>query len=282
MKILIIGSKGFIGSHAYSYFSDIAQTWECDVHSNYGSKNYIRFLPETNFFSDLFQSQSFDFCINCSGAASVQDSILKPEGDYNLNTLNVFRILESIRKHQPNCRFINLSSAAVYGNPKTLPIKESQYANPISPYGFHKLQAEILCREFSSLYGLKTCSLRIFSAFGSGLRKQLFWDLNEKLKSKTPIKLFGSGNETRDFIHVSDIIQLIHLIIQKDKFDNDIYNVANGEKIKISEAVRLFYEISDCKIEWKFIGHEIEGYPTEWQADIQKIKSLGYKKTIEI
>ena len=94
-----------------------------------------------------------------------------------LNVSNVFKQLDAIRKFQPGCKYINLSSAAVYGNPESLPISEDHHLDPISPYGNHKKMAEEVCADFYTNYRIPTCSLRIFSAYGAGLQKQLFWDL---------------------------------------------------------------------------------------------------------
>jgi UDP-glucose 4-epimerase len=77
--------------------------------------------------------------------------------------------------------FLLLSSAAVYGNPQTLPVGEDQPVAPLSPYGFHKRQAELLVEEFARIYGLKGAVARIFSAYGPGLRRQVIWDICDRL-----------------------------------------------------------------------------------------------------
>ena len=151
MKILIIGSKGFIGSHAYRYFKEKhSETYSADVAVDYSDKNYFTIDSSNSDFNEIFEKISFDFCINCSGAASVPDSLVHTTRDFTLNTFNVFKILEAIKKHAPNCKFINLSSAAVYGNPKKLPITETDEISPISPYGFHKKMAEEILTEYNT------------------------------------------------------------------------------------------------------------------------------------
>ena len=184
MKILIIGSRGFIGHHLFSYFSEKGnEVWGTDVVDDYINKERYFLIDASNSdYSSVFQSAEFDLCVNCSGAANVPESLKNPLRDYYLNTVNVFKILEAIRKFQPACKFINLSSAAVYGNPKQMPVKEDARPDPLSPYGFHKLQAEQICKEFYDFYNIRTCSLRIFSVYGPGLKKQLFWDLYNKAK----------------------------------------------------------------------------------------------------
>ncbi len=283
MKILVIGSKGFIGSHLVKFFTEKGyETWQCDVVVDYVQPNYFLVDATNANFQEIFEVEQFNVCVNCSGAASVPDSIVHPLRDYTLNTSNVFNILNAINKHNPRCKFINLSSAAVYGNPSELPIKENAEVNPISPYGKHKLMSEMICDEFYQVFGVKTCSVRIFSAYGNGLRKQLFWDLHKKLLGTDSISLFGSGNETRDFIHVDDIVQVIELIIENSKFEGDVINVANGEEVSVKDAVNKFVGELGWSGEITFTGNERVGDPNNWCADISKIKGMGYKQTVTL
>jgi len=234
MKILIIGSKGFIGSHTYKYFQEkYPETYGADVVTDYVDKNYFLLDSTNSDFNEIFESQQFDYCVNCSGAASVPESLKNTLRDFNLNAHNVLKIADSIKKYNPDCRIINLSSAAVYGNPKSLPIKENHPAAPVSPYGYHKKFAEDILEEYYKLFSIQSCSLRIFSAYGEGLQKQLLWDIFTKSKTQENITLFGTGKETRDFIYVQDIIQCLDLLINQGSFRSDVYNIANGEQISI-------------------------------------------------
>lgn len=277
MKILVIGSKGFIGSHLIHYFrSKYQHVFGCDVIFDENDPNYFCISPDSSDFLEIFRNNIFDVCINCSGAASVPDSIQHPWRDFQLNTINVFKQLEAIRQFGPECKYLNLSSAAVYGNPISLPIKESSDSNAISPYGMHKQQAENICKEFYQQFGIATCYLRIFSAYGEGLRKQLFWDLYQKTKQKSPILLFGSGNETRDFIYIKDLVSIIDLVVNNYTFDGSGINVANGEEITIKSAVETFYSNFQEKIAFEFNSATRKGDPNNWCADISILKNLGY------
>lgn len=283
MNILIIGSKGFIGSHCVNYFSKNHDVWECDVVADYVSKNYSIVDATNTDYSDIFQQQQFDICINCSGASSVQDSVKKPQRDFILNTVNVHKQLDAIRKFNPNCKYLNLSSAAVYGNPMKLPISESHNTNPISPYGMHKKMAEEVCELFHDQFKIKCCSLRIFSAYGEGLKKQLFWDLYQKGKANSKIVLYGTGNESRDFIHISDILSAIDCVITNGYFENEVINIANGTEVSIKTVANLFFEIyNKSKISVNFGGEERIGDPLNWCADISSLKSLDYAQKISM
>jgi UDP-glucose 4-epimerase len=282
MKILIIGSKGFIGKESYLHFKSQKQNevWGCDVVVDYTSKNYLLIDATNSNFENIFQEHLFDICINCSGAASVYNSIQNPMRDYTLNTYNIFKILEAIRKHKPSCKFIHLSSAAVYGNPETLPVKEEQKLSPVSPYGCHKKSAEDICFEFHKYFNLHTLSLRIFSAYGKGLKKQLFWDLYTKSKKSDELTLYGTGNESRDFIYISDLVYAIDCIINNGKFNGSAINIANNEEIYIKDAASIFFNSIDWSGSFDFSGEQRAGDPINWVADISRLQSLGYQRKV--
>lgn len=278
-KILIIGSKGFIGQAAVTHFKakENIEVFGADVVVDYPAENYFLIDSTNSDFSKLFSAQEFDICINCSGAASVPDSLKNPTRDYMLNTVNVFKMLSAIREYQPSCKFVNLSSAAVYGNPTRLPIKESDTLAPLSPYGYHKMQAETISREFYELFDIANVNLRIFSAYGEGLKKQLFWDLHKKTKdSDGTVSLFGTGQESRDFIYIKDLIETFDVIIENGEFKGESINIANGEEVTIREVAECFYSFYDKKYEIKYSLENRKGDPNNWVADISKLKSLGY------
>ena len=283
MKILIIGSKGFIGFHAMEYFKKQNFTViGCDVVTDYTSKDYYQIDATNSDYHALFEKHSFDACINCSGAASVPLSLEFPMKDFNLNTVNVFKILEAIRTYQPKCKFVNLSSAAVYGNPTQLPITENVALQPLSPYGIHKLHAEQIGKEFHDFYAIPTCSLRIFSAYGNGLKKQLFWDLYQKILNADSIELYGTGKESRDFIHVDDLVKAIHLVLEKAAFSGEAINIANGEEFTIEYVSELFRRNFKVQKSIRFNNHVKQGDPLNWRADISKLQFLGYHQTVSL
>ena len=233
-------------------------------------------------FHSIFLSNDFDICINCSGAASVPDSLVHPLRDYILNTQNVFKVLDAIRMYRPQCKFVNLSSAAIYGNPQNLPVMENSNPAPISPYGNHKLQAEIICREFFDYYSIGTCSLRIFSAYGIGLKKQLLWDLSKKFINNNEIELFGTGNESRDFININDIINAIELCMHNATFKADQINIANGVEVTVKQIADMFLANFGDDKRIRFNGKTKAGDPLCWKADISRLKSIGYMAQVEI
>ncbi len=294
-NVLVIGSFGFIGSHLITFLQKkniilkepIYNIFACDIIPYEKTvqqikKDHYFQIYDTNHptYEEFFLTVHFDAVINCSGAASVPLSFESPLVDFNLNTVNVIRILEAIRLHSKETLFINFSSAGVYGNPQKLPITENEPIKPVSPYGFHKMHAENICAEYSQLFGLKTISLRVFSAYGEGLRKQIFWDIVQKALHDETIQLFGTGDETRDFIHVQDICAIVGIILDTKKTLPSVLNVANGFQISIRTVTEIVCSELQCQKPIIFSQRNRTGDPVNWEADISLLSQFGYKQSI--
>jgi dTDP-glucose 4,6-dehydratase/UDP-glucose 4-epimerase len=123
----------------------------------------------------------------------------------------------------------------------------------------------------------------VFSAYGEGLRKQIFWDLHKKTKTQTnEISLLGTGEETRDFIHVSDLASVIDLVIKRSDFNNNHINVANGKELSIKNVATTFFNIYRPSVVIKFQGQTRKGDPINWVADVSKIQEFGYQNTYDL
>jgi dTDP-glucose 4,6-dehydratase/UDP-glucose 4-epimerase len=271
MKILILGSSGFIGNSVKLYFLNrglnVTVIDREELQSDY---TFVKLLSET------------DVIINCIGSANVGLSFSDTSLDFDSNVLVVKRILEVMRTYDLNkIKFINLSSAAVYGNPLELPTHENAPTLPLSPYGYHKLISELLMKEYSQCFGLRTLSLRVFSAYGSGQKKLLFWDLHKKIEAASGIiKLFGTGEESRDYIHADDIAKQVLLVIENANFEGESLNVANGQEVRISTVANLFKKYYPTNFEFEFNNEVRLGDPLNWCADISKMKDWGYEPSI--
>lgn len=267
MRVIVFGHKGFIGSTIIDRFKNES-------------------CIGIDKLDDLFtlNLKDTDVVINCAGASNISDSFEDPLNDLHKNTLLVQQLLDKIRQsYNKNIRFVNLSSAAIYGDPQLLPIKENSISNPISPYGFHKKMAEDLCYEYYRCFGIKTISLRIFSAYGPGQHKMLLWDLHQKIiKSNGEITLFGTGTESRDFIHIEDIFQQLLLAINNAEFKGEALNVANGTEVQIKEIAELYKKYHPIPFEYTFNNQNRLGDPLNWCADISKMTDWGYKQKVHI
>lgn len=279
--VLITGVAGFLGRYVARHFA--RQGWRVVGFDEVPPENvqiadveYVRAQLPGSALGETLKALTPDACVHCAGRASVGLSMDQPAADYYGNTLLVFELLEALRRHAPRCRFLLLSSAAIYGNPASLPVTEQHAVQPLSPYGYHKRQAELLCEEFSRIYSLPTACARIFSAYGPGLRRQVVWDICEKILTTGRLALRGTGTESRDFIHAADIAQALHLLATKAPCEGDVYNLASGREMTIAELAATLLRALGSQIQPTFDGHATPGDPLHWRADITKISELGF------
>ena len=281
MDILILGASGFIGNACYDYFSQNNKVIGVDFKDQYLKGLIID--PDSSVTKKLIADHRFEVIINCAGSANIKESFVSPQSDFLSNTAYLQTILVLIKENSPETKLINISSAAVYGNPEKLPVSEIDKTTPLSPYGVHKLMSEKIMTEYCNLFNIGTLSVRIFSAYGIGLRHQFFFDLYSKLHlNPKQIALFGNGNESRDFIFISDILDAFNLLIGKGKFKGEVYNLASGKESMIKSSALLFAKILDYKGEITFTGKQLEGYPLNWCADISKLSALGFSPKVDL
>ncbi len=281
-RILITGASGFLGRAIARHFSrQGVSVFGMDrlaaEHAPLADlKAYAALtLPEARF-ERLLDDWRPEAVIHCAGRASVPKSMENPADDYQEGPALTFYVLDSIRRIAPECGFIFLSSAAVYGNPSKLPISEDSPLIPISVYGYHKWQGESICKEFASIYGVKTVSARIFSAYGPGLRRQVMWDIVHKALTCSTVQLEGTGQESRDFIHAEDIVRGLEIIVNNAAMQGEVYNLASGQETKIVDLAALLLDSLNIKSNIVFSGQSPSGVPKNWKADIGFLKTFGF------
>lgn len=284
--VLITGITGFLGRYVARHFR--SENWRVvGTGSRCGEgprdcNEYLEMrLPDVRL-GDWLREESPDVCIHCAGKSSVPHSLTQPQEDFQNNVSLTFDLLDTLRRTNPKCRFILLSSAAVYGEPDGLPIKEAQRLRPLSPYGYHKRQAELICEEFARLHGMSTLSARIFSAYGSGLRRQVIWEICEQYLKRGNLLLKGTGEESRDFIHAKDVAQGLAILAERAPGLGEVYNLATGVETPISKVANLLADkLGQINLP-VFDGSVRLGDPLHWRADIAAISALGFAPEIEI
>ena len=281
-RVLITGAAGFIGSKLLELF--IARGYVVFGWDRINAEKFenIDMLDETAIIAALECARP-DIVVHCAGLADVGKSVQYPETDYAGNVTITHNLLFALHRLNMNSiRVVFLSSAGVYGNPISLPITEDMAVNPLSPYALHKVMCEDMCRYFKYNYNMDIKVARVFSAYGAGLRKQIFWDMHVKAEKTGKLQMFGTGNESRDYIHVDDVIQSLYILATANT-DDMFFNVANGEEITIKQATQWFAECAGIDVDKiEFNGHVREGDPINWRADITRIRKLGYKKHIDM
>lgn len=287
MRILVTGASGFIGSHMAKSLADDGYEVvgcariDCEIP---GVEPRSINLLDYGAVQSLLSSVRPDAVVHCAGCANVGKSVEDPVGDFQGNVTATQNLLFSLNGLGLNStRVLFLSSAGVYGNPVTLPITEETKLAPLSPYALHKGMSELACRFMANNHGMDVRVARVFSAYGPGLKKQLFWDMFKKARNLGRLPMWGTGRETRDYIYIDDLVAALKLVLFDEKSASSVFNVANGIEVSIAEAARCFASamgIEESLIE--FNGAEREGDPINWRADVTRLEELGYMPTVSI
>lgn len=289
-RVIVTGAGGFLGSHIANYFCGngyrVAAVGRCNaasIDSSYSNfpRLYGMTLPDARFVAAVKEFKP-DLVVHCAGTASVGESVHDPYGDFQRMVDVCAFTLETLRTCSPGSHFCLLSSAAVYGNPLHLPVSEHDLCKPVSSYGYHKLLCETLAEEYAKLHGLKVTVLRIFSAYGERLWKQVIHDLCYKFLRDEfrSAELFGSGEESRDFIHAVDVARAIHCLYENGS--DGIYNVASGNQTTIKALAALIQLKLGSRKDIVFTGVNRAGDPLYWQANVSKLQSVGYRQSISL
>lgn len=228
--------------------------------------------------SDLLARQHFDAVFHLAGFVYFADSVKTPALDFNQNLVATFNLLEALRSSGFSGRLVYASTAAVYGEPRQVPIDEETATRPISPYGVSKLAAEEYIRVFSQCYGFQSAIARIFSLYGPRQQKQVIFDiLCKTLLSDEAIELFGDGCEMRDFVHVSDAARALIWLANEAKINAPIFNVCSAEGITIRDLATLIVTLADRHPDRiVFTGDRRSGDPIHWIGCNQKLLATGF------
>lgn len=285
-KVIVTGGAGFIGSHLADKLIELGHEVIVIDNLMLGKKEFVnkkaKFVKadirDYKKISPYFKGVEVVF--HLAADPRLQISIEDPMTTHEINVTGTLNVLTASWKNNVN-KFVFTSSGAVYGNISTMPIKEDASFVPLSPYGLHKLIGEKYCQLFSSLYGIETVSLRYFNVYGSRKTGQGSYPLVipaflQQKKEGKAMTIVGTGKATRDYVHVSDVVEA-NLAAWKSK-------VKNGEAINIGSGI----ETSVNKIA-QYIGGKsvrIDSRPGEMkraQAEISKAKKLlGWKAKVSL
>lgn len=283
---LVTGALGFLGRRVVAEFADhgyrvVGLDMCTQVDPAAGLSDYRQAALPSDELADLLRSERPDVVVHAAGPASVGASIDDPAADFEGSVGVLFGVLGAVRSHSPEARFVTLSSAAVYGDPGTLPIGEDAPMAPVSPYGFHKAQCESLIAEFHKVYGIRGSSVRIFSAYGEGLRRQLLWDVCAKAEQGS-VRLFGTGEESRDFIHADDVALAVRLVAERAPMAAEVYNVASGTETTVRRIAEGLVSFLAPGTPVSFSGTARPGDPLRWRADISRMQALGFEPRVAL
>lgn len=279
-KVLITGGAGFIGANTTDKL--LKNNYKIVIIDNLSSGT-IKNLPESkdlelyklniekDNIEEVFEKEQPDFVIHLAAQTSVNYSVLNPYIDANINIMASIRLIEICKKYNIK-KFVTASSAAVYGNPKYIPIDEFHPAEPMSYYGLSKLVME----KYIRLSGIPYIIFRFSNAFGpkqkSSNESGVIAIFNKAMRENKPINIFGNGEQIRDFIYVADITDIFLKTLKSD-IKNEIINFSTNKGISINY---LFNKMSEL-----YNYNYRANYLPERTGDI-KDSILSNKKAIEL
>lgn len=247
--MLVTGGAGFIGSNLVRYL--VSKKNVVTVFDNFSSgykKNLEQFASVKIVEGDVRNKTAVDYAVEDNEvifhlAASVGNkrSIDNPVTDAEINVLGTLNVLEAARLYGVR-KVITSSSAGIFGELITLPIKEDHRVEPDTPYGCTKLCEEKLCLAYSKLYPIEVVCLRYFNVYGPNQRYDAYGNVIPifvfRMLRNEPLIIYGDGEQTRDFVHVNDVVQA-NVKAADANGVNGAYNIAGGKSITINNLVKL-------------------------------------------
>ncbi|MGQ9468444.1 MAG: SDR family NAD(P)-dependent oxidoreductase [Nitrososphaerales archaeon] len=290
-KVLVTGGAGFIGSHLVDklvntefevvVLDDFSSGFEGNLEHALKNGKARLVKGDVRNFNVVSRAAKGCKCVfhlacfipNAFGHA-ISSSEASPELDMDVTIKGTLNILQCARLN--NMKVLFASSGAVYGEPKSLPVKEDDQVQPVSPYGASKAAAELYCEVYKRLHGLKIVTARLFNTYGPRQKKYLMYDVLVRLrKNPRQLTIYGSGEQVRDFTFVEDMVNILMLLMEGCE---GVFNLGSGEGERVKDVVRIICEEMGVDPEITYTGKSWVSDINALVADISRLKkSVGYE-----
>lgn len=285
MKSLVTGGCGFIGSNLVNRLVEIGhEVIVLDrVHPKVKNNKVSYYLQDLSerYTKYIHLFEGVDNVFHLAAEISIPYCVENPNESMSNNTLSTLNVLECCRIHNVN-KFMFSSTSAVYGNSLFIPSFETNQVHCLNTYSISKYTGEQLCKMYHELYGLKTIIFRYFNVYGEGNPKTgqyapVMSIFSQQKLNKEPLTIIGDGYQTRDFVHVSDVVLANILASQKElKTYGEVYNVGTGVGTEIKQ-------IADLISSYQISIPERPGEVLHSRASIDKIKNdLAWNYSINV
>ncbi|WP_135852550.1 NAD-dependent epimerase/dehydratase family protein [Halorussus salinus] len=285
--VLITGGAGFVGSHLAEALVADNEVRILDNLSG-GTREHVPAgadLVEGDICDEETLTDAMDgadLVFHEAALVSVEESVANPPESNRVNAAATVALLEQARDE--DARVVLASSAAVYGHPDSVPVEEGDPKEPTSPYGIDKLSLDHYARRYHDLYGLETVPLRYFNVYGPRQNPEYSAVVNvffQQAADGGPLTVEGDGEQTRDFVHVRDVVRANLLAATTDRV-GEPFNVGTGGSVTVNELAETVVEVTNSDAE---ITH-VEPRPGDIrhsEADISKAREeLGYEPTVPL
>ncbi|WP_132060347.1 NAD-dependent epimerase/dehydratase family protein [Halorussus amylolyticus] len=286
-SVVITGGAGFIGSHiaeALAADNDVRILDDLSggsrEHVPAGAELITGDVRDPELLADAMDGA--DLVFHEAALVSVEESVANPRTSHRINADATVGLLEQAREE--DARVVLASSAAIYGHPETVPVREGDPKDPTSPYGIDKLALDHYARRYHDLYGLETVPLRYFNVYGPRQNTEYSAVVSaffRQAREGGPITVEGDGEQTRDFVHVSDVVRANLLAATTDRV-GEAFNVGTGASVTVNELAETVVDVTgtDADIE------HVEARPGDIrhsEASVSKAREvLGYEPRVSL
>jgi UDP-glucose 4-epimerase len=297
---LVTGGAGFIGSHLVEALVERGNHVRVLDNFSTGKRENLQPLI-SNFSSPALQviegdirnldsvgqaMNGVEYVLHHAAIVSVPQSMADPAATHAVNVTGTLNVLMAAR--QANVRRVVLaSSCAVYGDNDNLPLKEAAPPRPLSPYAASKLAGEMYCQTFFAAYGLPAVCLRYFNIYGprqnpAGDYAAVIPKFSERIRAGQPPVIYGDGQQTRDFVHVSDVVRANLLACEREQAIGQVFNIASGQRVSLLGLIDTFNKLQGAQFEPQF-KPERAGDIRHSAGDGERIASLlGFRPQMSL
>lgn len=289
MKVLVTGAAGFIGSYVVRAL--VKENYSVIALDNLSTGNEVNLVSDVPFYKmditnneleAVFRIEKPDYVIHLAAQSSVLNSMINPLEDCQANLVGTLNILQLCKKFEVK-KCIYASTAAVYGNPSIIPVKEESKLATLSFYALSKLSAEKYVQLYENLFGLKSCILRFSNVYGPMQAGGVITGiLNRLLNGENPV--IFDGNQTRDFIYVKDVATACIQSLIVDK--TGIFNISSSTEISIQQVYEelskltgvesnpIYESLRDGEIERSVLSNEKAIASLKWSPTYSFVDGL--------
>ena len=297
MKVLVTGGAGYIGSHTNRFLArQGVETVVLDDLSNghreavTDGRLVVGDMGDRALLDDLMAAENFDAVMDFAAFIEVGESVENPAKYYENNVVKLKTLLDAAVAHDIRC-FVFSSTAAVFGEPKYVPIDEKHPKEPINPYGMTKRVGEAMLADYGRAYGLVSCAFRYFNAAGDAPdgaigeahdpESHLIPRVLRAAKNGIAMKVFGTDYDTRDgscvrdYVHVEDLAEAHYLglryIIERN--ESAQFNLGSSEGFTVLELIREAERVTGGKIPYELAARR-PGDPATLIAANEKAREV--------
>ncbi|BFI75543.1 NAD-dependent epimerase/dehydratase family protein [Sulfurisphaera ohwakuensis] len=283
MVYVITGGAGYIGGHLTDYLVERGEDVVVIDDFSYG-----KYMNNKAIYKKIDLRSNADIEIpkdsilfHLAANPDVRTSMIHMQEHFERDVKVTLNILEIARKYDVK-KFIFASSSTVYGEAKVIPTPEDSELKPISNYGLFKLLGEEIVEYYSRVYNIRAVSVRLANVTGGRISHGVIYDfVNKLLKDSNKLEILGNGKQKKSYIYITDTIEGLVLLAEKNTGSYSVYNLGNEDWITVDEIAKIVEEEMGVSPKHIYVdageGRGWVGDVRFMLLDIKKIKEIGWK-----